>query len=133
MKIFFVRTHSTKVARTNGHLAEFAVPVEGQAIEISKFLKTFIWYHPLTQTFDIHEELSGLQLASGITAERAVAAVKHLLTQITEDRFFQTLRAAGPIALLPKVESFAEGLNMMGRASMEHFGFDKMANPGKKV
>lgn len=72
---------------------------DARPIGISKYLKTFIYFCPVFNTWDIHEVVTGMKLEGGLTISDAVKKTIAMLDEYAKNNaeaaFFKQMRIMG--------------------------------------
>jgi hypothetical protein len=68
----------------------------GREIKIIPHVKTFVYFNPVKQTFDIHEQACGLMIANGKNMREAIDETAKFFKEANEVMFFKQVEALGP-------------------------------------
>jgi hypothetical protein len=121
-----IKPDGTVIARENRPQEYWRFEVEGRAIQISQYVKTFIWFNPMTMSYHVNELNTGSFIAQGKTEPDARAAVAKAFQSTTEDAFFDALERFGPIEQKPEI-AFTEAMRRMRMFVMKNKGKDSVA------
>lgn len=110
MTEYYVLTSAgSNLVNQTGEQVQYRFKVGGEMVSISKYVRTFRWFHPIRQTVDIHEFSTGLYLGGHADPKLAEQQVKAVFQGVPEDVFFETLKRQGSVKLRPEI-SFDEAI-----------------------
>lgn len=84
---------------------------EAKECKLSKHFKSFIYWNPVRELWCIHEQVCGLEIATGKTEPEAVANAKQFLREANETMFYRQIEAFGPSARRERI-SWEMALNI---------------------
>ncbi len=70
---------------------------EAKPIGILKHVKTFIYFCPVSDTWDVHEVKCGARIAGGLTISHAVKKTLEFFKEASEEMFFKQCTMLGPV------------------------------------
>lgn len=103
MMTYAVTNLGTKLVDSSGRTMRFRFRVRGEQVVVSNHVQTYQWFHPLTQTVDIHEATTGACLASHREPYIGKRMVEEMFRAMKPEVFFESLRQIGPHHLLIEI------------------------------
>ena len=90
-------------------------------MKINDHLKLFVYYCPPTQTWDVHEQSTGMRVGGGGNLRDAYLSAVDFFKTVNEDFFFEQLKLAGPAERRTEVPF---------ETAMEYLTAGEKENPG---
>jgi hypothetical protein len=95
--------------------------VQGRPLYVNEHVKLFIWFHPLSMRFHVHEVSTGSFIASGASEAEARENTGKAFLATNENKFFDALERFGNVLEKPEIP-FNEAVRRMRAFLMANKG-----------